>query len=59
MSIKRQWFALCSDNTMKHLGDFGDFNAAEECADDLGLEVVWLLDRETLTDWVDVLSASA
>ena len=42
-SSERIYFALCGDGNLLCLGDCGDFDAANEIADDLELEVVWLI----------------
>ena len=53
-SPDRQWFALHGDSTMTALGDCGDFQAADEIAQDLGLDhVIWLVDPEMAQEWVD------
>lgn len=52
-SPDRQWFALHGDSTMTALGDCGDFEAADEIAQDLGLDPMWLIDPEMAKQWVD------
>ena len=55
----RQWFVLTTDGTLSRLGDCGDWEAADECATDLGLEVVWMIDGDTASQWLDVLKGEA
>ena len=45
-SIDRQWFALLDDSTIVALGDCGDYEAAEEIAQDMGLDPMWLIDPQ-------------
>ena len=51
LSWERQWFALVATGDLFPLGDHGDFETAEQSAKNLGLEVVWLADAETVTRW--------
>jgi len=37
------------------LGDCGDFDAAEEIANDLGLDAIWIADAETVKQWADTI----
>lgn len=49
-----RWFALGSDGRMYDLCDCGDFEAAEESAEDLlptGTGVIWLVDEVTALEW--------
>ena len=55
----RQWFVLTFDGALSRLGDFGDIEAADEYATDLGLEVVWMIDGDTASQWLDVLKEDA
>jgi len=56
-SAERQWFALCADGNLAPLGDHGDYEAADDTARDLGLEVVWLIDGPGATQWAHVINA--
>ena len=50
----RMWFALGSDGEMYILGDCGDFNAADEIAEDVlpeGTRAIWILDAQTAYQW--------
>lgn len=40
------WFALDNDGTLYNLGDHGDYDAAMDTADSLGLDAVWLFDEQ-------------
>ena len=51
----RQYFALASSGDLFSLGDCGDFDAAEEVAESIGLEVIWILDFEQATQWLSAL----
>lgn len=55
-SPERMYFALCSDGDLLCLGDCGDFDVANEIADDLGLEVVWLISGVEAKYWAEVLN---
>jgi len=50
-SRDRQWFALSSSGNLWALGDCGDFDAAEEIANDLEIDAVWIADAETAMQW--------
>ena len=45
------YYALQSNGDLFILGDHGDIESAEETAQDVGLEVVWLADQETIEQW--------
>ena len=55
-SINRQWFALLDDSTIIALGDCGDYEAADEIAQDMGLNPMWLVDPQMAAQWVNVFS---
>ena len=57
-SKDRQWFALSISGNLWALGDCGDYDAAEEIADDLEIEVMWLADYETAKQWYDTILAT-
>lgn len=50
-SKERQWFALSSSGYLWALGDCGDYDAAEEIANDLEIDVLWIADYETAKQW--------
>jgi len=50
------YYALQSNGDLFILGDHGDIEAAEETAQDIGLEVVWLADQETIEQWRGAMS---
>jgi len=56
-SFERTWFALCADGALAILGDHGDFEAASATADDLGMEVVWLVRGPDAADWADAINS--
>jgi len=57
-SVDRQWFALGFDGSLYALGDCGDYEAADEIANDLcGDEAIWLVDPESAHQWSDLLNA--
>jgi len=39
----------------QQIGDCGDFEAAEEIANDLGLDAIWIADAETVKQWADTI----
>jgi hypothetical protein len=57
-SKDRQWFALSSSGWLWPLGDCGDFDAAEEIANDLELDVIWIVDANEARQWVDTISVT-
>ena len=55
---KRAWFALGSDGFIYKLGDCGDFEAADEVANDIlpeGADALWILDADTAYHWMCAL----
>lgn len=50
-----RWFALADDGCLYCLADCGDIDAAEESAEDLGINAVWLIDPKTAAEWRDLL----
>ena len=54
-SKDRQWFALSSCGNLWALGDCGDFDVAEEIANDIGLDVMWIADADTATQWMNTI----
>lgn len=53
-----KYFALADDGLVYDLCDCGDFEAAEESADDLGIHAVWIADLETAQQWQGLLNRS-
>ena len=51
------WFALCADRQLVPLGDLGDYEAASECAEDMGLEAVWLVRGYDAAQWADTINS--
>ena len=49
------WFALLSDASLVCIGNCGDFEAADEIAEDLDLDVVWLFNDIEANQWLQVL----
>ena len=56
-SFARYWFALCADGDLVRLGDFGDYEAADETAEDMGLEVIWLVCGNDAAQWADTINS--
>jgi hypothetical protein len=57
-SKDRQWFALSSSGFLWPLGDCGDFDAAEEIANDLELDFILIADSDTARQWMNTLSVA-
>ena len=57
-SKDRQWFALSSSGNLFALGDCGDFDAAEEIANDLEIDVVWIADADTAMQWMNTVKTT-
>jgi hypothetical protein len=51
------WFALCADGTLSVLGDHGDYEAADAAAEDLGLDVVWLVCGDDAAQWANTINS--
>jgi hypothetical protein len=50
------YFCLVSDGLIYNLGDHGDFEAAEDTAQSLGLDVIWMFGESTAQSWRDTLA---
>ena len=57
-SKDRQWFALSSSGNLWALGDCGDFDAAEEIANDQEIDAVWIADADTATQWMNTIKVT-
>jgi hypothetical protein len=53
----RYWYCLAADGNLYILGDHGDFEAADDAADEMGLEAVWLFDQTTADEWWETLKS--
>jgi hypothetical protein len=57
--LSRKWFALSGCGTMEYIGEYPDFDTADDAAEKLveGKQgLVWLFDAETAREWVDKLN---
>ena len=45
------WFALCSNGKLALVGVHEDYESAEEGADNLGLDVIWLVCGDDARQW--------
>ena len=54
-SKDRKWFALSCLGNLHPLGDCGDFEAANEIANDVGLDAIWIADAETVMQWFETI----
>lgn len=50
---QRHYFAMLPDGSLISLGDFGDFDAANDAADGLELEAWWIFDAKALATFID------
>ena len=50
------YFCIATDGLLYNLGDHGDYEAAEDTATSLGLDVVWMLGESTAHSWFDTLT---
>ena len=57
-SKDRQWFALSSSGNLWALGDCGDFDVAEEIANDQEIDVVWIADADTATQRMNTIKTT-
>ena len=51
---------FCIDRTgeMWILGNHGDYEAANDTAESLGIDVLWLLDEATAYNWRNILNSA-
>jgi hypothetical protein len=49
------YFALNSDGLLYNLGDHGDWEAAEETASDLRLDLIWTLNEDEALNWAEFI----
>ena len=49
--------ALCTDGTLAALGDHGDYDAADATAEDLDLDVIWLVCGTDAAQWADTINS--
>jgi hypothetical protein len=56
-TLERQYFALDISGQLTRLGDCGDYEAADEVANDLGLDTVWIVDYYTAMQWLDCIES--
>ncbi len=54
---ENEWFALTVDSKLFHLGNCGDYDAAEEVAQDALAEenIMWLIDGTLAQAWIKTL----
>jgi len=57
-SKDRQWFALSCLGNLHPLGDCGDFDVAEEIANDLDIDAIWIADAETVMQWANTIKTT-
>jgi hypothetical protein len=50
------YFCIATDGLLYNLGDHGDYEAAEDTATSLGLDVVWMLGESTAHSWLATLT---
>lgn len=50
------YFCLASDGLLYNLGDHGDYEAAEDTARRIGLEVIWMIGEDEAASWRDFLN---
>jgi len=50
------YFCLAADGLIYNLGDHGDYEAADDTATSLGLDVIWMLGEDTARSWLDTLT---
>lgn len=49
------YFCLAADGLIWSLGNHGDFDAASDTADSLGLEAIWIFGEESARNWLETL----
>ncbi len=50
------YFTLAGDGLLYNLGDHGDYEAANDTAESLGLDVIWMLGEDTARIWNNTLA---
>jgi hypothetical protein len=55
MKNSETYFCLASDGLLYNLGNHGDHEAAEDTAQSLGLDVIWMFGESTAHSWRDTL----
>jgi hypothetical protein len=50
------YFCLAADGLLYNLGDHGDYEAADDTAKSLDLEVIWMFGEDTARSWMDTLA---
>lgn len=51
------YFCLAADGLIYILGNHGDYEAAEETAQSLGLDVIWMFGEDSARSWRDTLNS--
>lgn len=51
MKDTENYFCLAGDGLLYSLGNHGDFEAAEDTAQSLGLDVIWMFGEDTARSW--------
>ena len=49
------YFCIGADGRLWILGNHGDYQAAEDTANSLNVDVIWMITKSTATDWRDSL----
>lgn len=57
VSDSEMYFCLAADGLLYVLGNHGDYEAAEETAQSLGLDVIWLFGEDSARSWKDTLNS--
>ena len=52
---ERMYFAVCADGMLAPLGDHGDYEAAKATAEDLELDVAWLVCGDKAKQWAKTI----
>jgi hypothetical protein len=50
------YYCLASDGLLYALGNHGDYEAANDTAESLGLDVIWMFGEATRDSWRDSLN---
>ena len=50
------YFALSSNGLLHNLGDHGDFDSADCCAEDMQLNAFWLFDEFSAKSYTDFIN---
>lgn len=55
MHETEDFFCLAADGLIYFLGNHGDIEAADDTAESLNLEVIWMFGKDTAQNWAETI----